>query len=138
VLIIFLLTKYQSRWYNKRTYAVHNPQHPHYNHNTNWGQDILTEMEDVDSNHEEDHDNDENPFDGISSNMVVDKDNEEPLKVTYPELLDLCTILIRTVANDKKEKTEVHSIVQGLIAQYQKDAVHLLFNLMIIFLSAVR
>jgi hypothetical protein len=52
-------------------------------------------------NHEEDFDNNDNPFDGISSNMVVDEDNKEPLEVTYPEVLNLCTILNHMVANDK-------------------------------------
>ena len=98
----FELSKYQSRWYNKHTYAVHNPHHPRYNHSTNQGQDILTEFED------EDLDNNENPFDGISSNMVVDEDNEEPLEVTYPELLNLYTVLFCTVANGKKEKKKVN------------------------------
>jgi hypothetical protein len=109
----FELSKYQSRWYNKHTYAVHNPHQPRYNHSTNQGQDILTELED------EDLDNNENPFDGISSNMAVGEDNEEPLEVTYPELLNLCTVLVCTVANDKKEKKKVHSIVQGMITCYR-------------------
>jgi hypothetical protein len=112
----FELTKYQSQWYkNKRTYAVHNPHHPPYNYSTNLGQDILTELED------EDLDNNENPFDGISSNMAVDEDNEEPLEVTYPELLNLCTVLVRRVANDMKEKRKVHSIVQGMITRYRNE-----------------
>jgi hypothetical protein len=92
------------------------PSIPKYNRSTNQGQDILTELED---DHDEDLDNNENPFDGIPSNMVVDEDNEEPLEVTYPELLNLCTVLVRTVANDKKEKRKVHSIVQG--TRYRKE-----------------
>jgi hypothetical protein len=70
---------------------------------------------------DEDLDNNENPFDGISSNMGVNKDNEEPLEVTYPELLNLCTVLVRTVANDKKEKRKIHSIVQGMITCYRNE-----------------
>ena len=108
-------------WYNKRTYAVHNLQHPRYNHNRNGGQDRIIELEDDDSNHDKDLDNAENPFDGINSNMVIDEDNEEPLEVSYAELLNLCTVLVRTVANDKKEKRKVHSIVQGMITHYQKE-----------------
>ncbi len=49
----FELSKYQSRWYNKHTYAVHNPHHPRYNHSTNQGQDILTELEDEDIDNNE-------------------------------------------------------------------------------------
>ena len=94
-------------------------------------------MEDDDSNHDKDFDNSENPFDGIASGMVVDKDNEEPLEVSYAELLNLCAVLVCTVANDKKEKRKVHSIVQGMITRYQKKK-HLLFILMITFLLAVR
>jgi hypothetical protein len=116
----FELTIYQSRWYNKHsTYAVHNPQHPRYNHSTNQGQEILTELED---DHDEDLDNNEDPFDGISSNMVVHEDNKEPLEVTYPELLNLCTVLVCMMANDKKEKRKVHSIVQGMITPYRNEA----------------
>jgi hypothetical protein len=120
----FELSKYHSRWYNKRTYAVHNPRS---NHSVNHGQDILTQLEDdEDPNREEDLDDDDNddnnPFDGVSSSMVVDEDNEEPLEVSYPELLNLCEILVRTVANDKKEKRKVHSIVQGMITRYRKGS----------------
>jgi hypothetical protein len=86
----FELTKYQSRWYNKRTYAVHNPHHPCYNHSTNQGQDIITELED------EDLDNNNNPFDGISSNMAVNEDNEEPLEVTYPGLILNYSIFVQS------------------------------------------
>lgn len=53
--------------------------------------------------------------------MEVDEDNEEPTEVSYAELLNLCAILVRTVANDKKEKRKVHSIVQGMITRYQKQ-----------------
>jgi hypothetical protein len=41
--------------------------------------------------------------------------------VTYPELLNLCTVLVRTVANDKKEKRKLHSIVQGMITPYRNN-----------------
>jgi hypothetical protein len=80
-------------------------------------------LEDEDSNHEEDLESNDNPLDGISSNVVVDKDNKEPRYVTYPELLNLCTILVCTVANDKKAKRKVHSIVQGRITCYWKGTV---------------
>jgi hypothetical protein len=37
--------------------------------------------------------------------MEVDKDNEEPEEVSYPKLLNICTILVQTgVANDKKRR----------------------------------
>jgi hypothetical protein len=78
-------------------------------------------LEDDDSNHEDYLDNNGNPFDAISSIMVVDEDNEESLKVTHPELLSLCTTLVHRVANDKKEKGKVDSIVQGMIKHYQKE-----------------
>jgi hypothetical protein len=94
----FELSKYQSRRCNKHTYAVHNPHHPRYNHSTNQGQDILTELED------EDLDNNENPFDCISSNMAVDEDNEEPLEVTHPELLNLCTVLVLRLQMIRKRR----------------------------------
>jgi hypothetical protein len=75
--------------------------------------------DDGDSNHEEDFDN--NPFDGPSSRMSVDEENEEPIELSYPELLNLCQILVRTVANDKAEKRKVHSIVQGMITRYRNE-----------------
>jgi hypothetical protein len=96
-------------------------QEDSYNCSTNWERDNLTELEDDDSNHEEDLDNNDNPFDGTSSNMVVDKDSKEPVKVTYPEILSLCTILVCMAANDKKEKRKVHSIVQGKMTCHKKE-----------------
>ena len=72
----------------------------------------------IDSNHDEDT---ENPFDGSTSGMRVDEDNEEPLEVSYAELLNLCTVLVRTVANDTTEKRKVHSIVQGMITRYRQE-----------------
>jgi hypothetical protein len=53
--------------------------------------------------------------------MVVGEDNEEPLEVTYAELLNLCAVLVRMVANDKKEKRKIHSIVRGIITRYQNE-----------------
>jgi hypothetical protein len=50
---------------------------------------------------------------------AVDHSYSNP--VTYPELFNLCTNLVCAVANDKKEKRRVHSIVQGMIAQYKKE-----------------
>jgi hypothetical protein len=70
---------------------------------------------------DEDLDSNENPFDGISSNMAVGEDNEEPLEVTYPKLFNICTVLVRMVTNDKKEKRKVHSIVQGMITRYRNE-----------------
>ncbi len=78
-------------------------------------------MEEHDYNHENDVDNTENAFNGIASSMVVDEDNEDPLEVSYAELLNLCTVLVRTVANDKKEERKVHSIVQGMITCYRNE-----------------
>jgi hypothetical protein len=44
------------------------------------------------SNCEEDLEYNENPFDGNSSHMALNKDSEEPVEVSYPKLLNLCTM----------------------------------------------
>jgi hypothetical protein len=97
------LTKYQSRWYNKLLYEVHNPQHPCYDHNANWGPAIFTQMEE-DCKDLEGHKDLE--FPGNPFTMEVDKDNEVLEEVPYLEQLNFCTILVQTVATDKKEKRE--------------------------------
>jgi hypothetical protein len=49
--------------------------------------------DDDDSNCGEDINDNDNPFDGITSYMVIGEDNQKPLEASYPELLNLCTIL---------------------------------------------
>ena len=89
----FELTKYQTCWYNERMYAVNNPQHPHYNHNTQCRPEILTQLE----NDEDKDDNfgimeyQDSPFVNFESTMEVDEDTDVPVEVSYPELLNLWT-----------------------------------------------
>jgi hypothetical protein len=74
--------------------------------------------EDEDYNCQEDLEYNGNPFGANPSTTEIDKDNEEPVEVSYPKLLSICTILVWTVTNDKKEKRKAHSIVHGMITQY--------------------